>query len=199
MKESIYNLAEVTRGLAVSPNEINPKNKEGLTESYILGYPNLISYKDNPSLSNTIDFNNIEECEKVYIDFDKKYKQGFIQKNDIILPISNMDYEPKFVNWNNKDLKVNFIYHHKLIVIRPYKDLVIPEYLFFILNSKEVRNYWFENSKENGKHRLICKKVQDFKVNIPSMKEQKEYIDKLKELNVERQKIYDYFSKSMSD
>lgn len=196
MKQSIYNLGEITRGMSVPPTERNPKDMEDKTEMFIVGYKDLLSYNEVPSLLDTINKNSLEE--KVFVNLNQKYKQGTIRKKDIILPISNMDYEPKFVNWTS-DEPVNFIYHHKLIVIRPNIELVVPEYLFFKLNSKEVRNYWFENSIEGSKHRLICKTVQDFKIDIPNKDKQLEIVERLKKLDMERQEIFEYINKNDID
>ena len=110
------------------------------------------------------------------------------RKKDIILPISNMDYEPKFVNWDSKD-DLNYIYHQKLIVIRPNTNVVVPEYLFYKLNTKSVRNYWFENSIEGKKHRLICRTVQDLQIEIPCIEEQMKYVERLKTIDTERERL----------
>lgn len=196
MKELIYNLGEITRGMSVPPNERNPQDKEDKTEMFIVGYKDLFSYNEVPSLINTINMNSLEE--KVYVNLNQKYKQGTIRKNDIILPISNMDYEPRFVNWASNE-PLNLIYHQKVIVIRPNTQLVVPEYLFFKLNSKDVRKYWFDNSIEGTKHRLICKTVQDYKIDLPSKEKQLEIVERLKKLDIERQEIFEYINKNDID
>ena len=106
-----------------------------------------------------------------------------------------MEYKPKFIDWNSNE-HLNYIYYSKLIVIRPNTDLVIPEYLFFKLNSKSVREYFRKNSKEGNKHRLVCKTVQDLRIEIPTIEEQNKILDKVKKVDLEKQEIREFFDKN---
>ena len=106
-----------------------PKDMSEITEMYVLGYTDLLSYNEVPTLSNTININSVEKDNKVYINLKQKYKQGTVQKEDIILPISNVDFEPRLIRWES-DKKLDYIYHQKVIVVRPNVKIVNPEYLF---------------------------------------------------------------------
>ncbi len=195
MKETIYSLAEVMRGCTIHEKVEELKKSEGKNEVKILEYNDINSYNDTLTLEDTINKELMKEKESIYIDLGKKYKQGFIQKKDIIIPMTHMDYKPKFIDWNSNE-HLNYIYYSKLIVIRPNTDLVIPEYLFFKLNSKSVREYFRKNSKEGNKHRLVCKTVQDLRIEIPTIEEQNKILDKVKKVDLEKQEIREFFDKN---
>lgn len=195
MKETIYSLAEVMRGCTIHEKVEELKKSEGKNEVKILEYNDINSYNDTLTLEDTINKELMKEKESIYIDLGKKYKQGFIQKKDIIIPMTHMEYKPKFIDWNSNE-HLNYIYYSKLIVIRPNTDLVIPEYLFFKLNSKSVREYFRKNSKEGNKHRLVCKTVQDLRIEIPTIEEQNKILDKVKKVDLEKQEIREFFDKN---
>ena len=195
MKEKIYSIAEVMRGCTIHEKVEELKKSEGKNEVKILEYNDINSYNDTLTLEDTINKELMKEKESIYIDLGKKYKQGFIQKKDIIIPMTHMDYKPKFIDWNSNE-HLNYIYYSKLIVIRPNTDLVIPEYLFFKLNSKSVREYFRKNSKEGNKHRLVCKTVQDLRIEIPTIEEQNKILDKVKKVDLEKQEIREFFDKN---
>ena len=118
MKETIYSLAEVMRGCTIHEKVEELKKSEGKNEVKILEYNDINSYNDTLTLEDTINKELMKEKESIYIDLGKKYKQGFIQKKDIIIPMTHMDYKPKFIDWNSNE-HLNYIYYSKLIVIRP--------------------------------------------------------------------------------
>ena len=79
MKMLMYELAEITRGMTIPPNEKNkPKDMSEITEMYVLGYTDLLSYNEVPTLSNTININSVEKDNKVYINLNQKYKKKIL-------------------------------------------------------------------------------------------------------------------------
>lgn len=185
-----YFTFDISRGMGVKPEErIKPQNIQDVEEMYEVGYTDLLSYNDDLTLSNTINIESVEKDKKVYINLNNKQKQGIIQKKDIIIPITNVTFEPRFVMWEG-DKTLNYIYHQKQIIIRPNPTKIIPEYLFFILNSNTVRNYWREHSKEgNNKFRLVCKTVMNLEIEVPSIEEQKKIVERTINNNKEQLEI----------
>lgn len=189
MKMLMYELAEITRGMTIPPNErTKPKDMSEITEMYVLGYTDLLSYNEVPTLENTIDINSVEKDNKVYVNLKQKYKQGTVQKEDIILPISNVDFEPRLIRWKGNE-KLDYIYHQKVIVVRPNTKIINPEYLFYILTTTPIREYFREHSKEGIRYRLVCKTVMDLKIEVPDMEEQIKIVERIKKHNLETMEI----------
>lgn len=198
MKRPLRELAIIERGMRLSNDEkTQPHNISDVKELFLLKYPQVYSYNKVPTLSNTINFTDVENDEKVYVNLSNKFKNSIIQKNDILLPVTNVDFEPKFITWED-DKRLDYIYHQKLILLRPNVSQILPQYLFFILNTDYVREYWRQNSKDGERYRLVCKTVEQFEIDVPSMEEQKAIVERTIKNNIERveiNNIYEELSK----
>lgn len=198
--EKILNdiLVANTRGMKFSLNEREkPADMTDITELSILGYTNIYTYQNKLNLSNTINVKAVEENDKVYVNLNQKYKNCIPKKEDILLPITNVDFEPRFVNWDG-DNKLNYIYHQKLILLRADITQIYPKFLFYILNTNHIRNYWREHSQDGEKYRLTCTTVGKLVIDVPSLEEQKSIVERTDRLNqtiIEMNNFYEELSK----
>lgn len=199
MKVKLKDISNIYRGLQIAVNEKEPpKNMQGIKEMKVLSYSSIYSYNEEITLTNTINLDAIMKFPKVYINVEKKVKEAGIKKGDIILPINNMAFEPHFVNWKSNEIYDDIVYHSKLILVQPVMTKIIPEFLFFLLNTANAREYFRNNAKEKNKdkYRLTCKVVEDLVVDIPlDLKEQQNIVNEIKKINEEKQKLENNFEK----
>ena len=193
LKLPLYALANIQRGTTLSDSDkTKPKDMFNIKKVKVLTYGNLLPLCKALDLKNTIDESSTNQNDIAYINMNNKQNNCLIQKEDIVLPISNYDYEPIYINWQNSN-EMDYIYHQKTIILRAKTDRILPLFLYFLLTTDYIKNYFRENAKEGNRYRLVCKTVMDLEVSIPSIEKQKKYIELAIKNNEERLKIYNMF------
>lgn len=182
--ECLWNYVEVFRGIVLSDSD-----KEGNIEIKELGYTDLLLKEQNPLLNSTIKFDNMLKREAKKINMSNKYKQTFIEKHDIVLPVSNVDFDPKYVNWEGEE-KLRFIYHQKMFILRPKYNKILPKFLLYLLDSESTREYF----REGPRYRITAKMINELQVEVPDLLTQKQIVERIEKLNIEEQKLRDYFN-----
>lgn len=198
MEARIADFANTYRGLQLAVNEKQkPKNMQGITEMKVLTYSNILTYEEDMTLSNTINEQTLKEASKVYINTDKKYKDINIKQKDIVLPINASTFEPHFINWNSQQKFDNVVFHSKLILLR-VNEKVAPEFLFFILRTRKIRDYFRKVAWEQNRetYRLTCQLVDNVKINVPDdIKEQMKIVEQIRQKDLEVAKIQENIEK----
>jgi len=97
-----------------------------------------------------------------------------------------------------KKTEKGFAYAGYLIRVRPNHDLVIPEYLDFCLSSYDLRmQIEIPARSTSGVHNINSKEVQNLKIPLAPLVEQKEIVRKILNLYNEIDRLESIFSKSL--
>lgn len=186
--EYLWIYVEVTRGTVLSK-----LNKEGMIEVKELGYMDILFKEQNPLLNSTINFDNMLKKKFGKINLENKYNNPLIQKHDVILPVSNIDFEPKYINWEgNENLK--FIYQQKQFILRPKHNRILPKFLLYLLDTEDVKDYFRKVGKEGERYRITAKMINELQVEVPNLETQKEIVARLEIKNREEQNLRNYFN-----
>ena len=92
------------------------------------------------------------------------------------------------------------------VIIRCYTDKLLPEYLFWLLNTETVKRDIFKNSAGNMLAAIKPQYFCDLEIEIPSLREQKliadfnmtarKELELLERLKTEKEKLYQFFPKT---
>ena len=128
--------------------------------------------------SGKIDWKNV-----VYIPeslHNELYKRIRPQKDDILLAKNGTTGVAALV-----DKDEVFDIYVSLALIRPNKNLVLPKYLLYFINSSQTKRYFDSHLKGIGVPNLHLTHIRETPINIPNIAEQEEIVnqfDKLTEL-----------------
>ena len=112
------------------------------------------------------------ETEEIATDINEKYLS---HKEDIVFRLS----EPQFaIKVDGKEIKEGIIISSKFAIIRPHED-INSDFLVNLLNSKIIKNQINKFSEGTAIKQVKVKDLMKLNLIIPSIEEQKEYLESI--------------------
>lgn len=156
-----------------------------LTDYIELNYNDVAEYQENLLLEDTIDIQKTKQI-------DSSINKVLVKKGDIIFPIKQKNHTPKFVNWS-EDIDVNYRYNGEIIIVRVIADIVNKKFLYFALNSPDVKDFINELASHLTPNRITCEMIGNLEIDLPELSIQNQIIEELEKLNTEKIKIENQF------
>lgn len=176
LKVRLVGIAEVFRSTVTGIN---------LSDYQVLNYNDVDEYQENLLLEETIDIQGAKQI-------DPSVNKVLVKKGDIIFPIKQKKHTPRYVSWSEK-MDVNYIYNAEVIIVRPITDIVNKKFLFFALNSSNVKDYINEQASYLTPNRITCEMIGNLEIELPELTLQNQMVADLERLNAEKVKIEDQF------
>lgn len=187
----IREIADIFRGQQLTKYErlrINA-NEENISEAVVVNYDDVLSYTEQLTLENTFEIDYYNNVEKIYVDLKRKFKNTLIKSNDLIFPVKLKIHQIKLMSFSNYNLKGNFIYSNDLLIVRPDENKVNAKFLFYILNTKYIREKLDVEALNYKPHRITCEMVGNLEIQLPTMEEQEKIVNKLQKINYEKMQL----------
>lgn len=123
----------------------------------------------------------IDWSDLVYTSDDEEVKKYELRKNDVLFNRTNSPVLVGKAGIYKGEKKAIFAGY--LIRIDYNANLIDPDYLCYILNSKKIRDYGFSvMKKSNNQANINSELLKQYKIPVPSLKEQKEIVDKINKI-----------------
>ncbi|MDY6104770.1 MAG: restriction endonuclease subunit S, partial [Acetatifactor sp.] len=126
----------------------------------------------------------IDWTDLVYTCDEEDIKKYELRKNDVLFNRTNSPVHVGKTGIYKGEQKA--IYAGYLIRIEYIPELIDPDYLCYILNSKKIRNYGFSvMKKSNNQANINSELLKQYKIPVPPLDEQKKVVKKI--INLEKQ------------
>lgn len=137
-------------------------------EYYLLSAKNI---KNGFIIMNSEDERTIskEEMERV----NKRLK---LEKNDVLLTSVGTVGETAII----MDENINYVFQRSVAIFKPDPEKIVPEYLYYIFRSKDFKEYLDMNTTGAAQPCLFLGFLQNIKIEIVSMEEQRKICDLLR-------------------
>lgn len=122
-------------------------------------YNDVKEYSENFLIGNTITKKiKDEKCLN-----EKDSERIKVHKFDIIFPIKRQDHVPKFINWEEDYIISNYRYAPDILCVRTINSSVNPKFLFYILNTRNIRNYINGEASKFKPNRISSDMIRKFR------------------------------------
>lgn len=164
-----------------------PKSEEGVP---------FITISNIDPMLNSIDFSDSMYVPKEYFDSLSDIRKA--TQNDILYTVVGSFGIPVLIKE-----KTDFVFQRHIAILRPNKEVVIPEYLYYIMKSKRFYAQADIYAIGSAQRTLSLSSLRRMKVSIPALEQQRKIIDlvlpydQLIETNNKRIKVLETIAESL--
>lgn len=190
MERQMIEIADILVGAKITETDL--KANGIMKKLAILSLDNVIGQEECFTLDNTIkkDSSQIKAPKEIVeVSFSKKIKGSLIQKEDLLVPIKKKNHKCLYVNWSDDSRPMNFIYNTETLIIRVDRSIILPQFMYYLLNTKNILDYINEKANKKTPNRVTCEFMNSLKLEVPPIEEQEKILQAIQKLNMERQKI----------
>ena len=190
--ERLDQIASIIRGITIREQ----RDLENTKLLYIIRSSDLIRIPDIFIYNNGKIFKN--KLKTAHLSLGYHQEEHYLKNGDILIPKyvgEEIDtYHVFFVTGLDKDKK--YAAHSELFRIRANENKVLPEYLYYILSSKVVRETLIKIGKKDkskrGIYNITISLLKTLKIEVPSLEIQREFVYNMKKINQEKIQLLKY-------